>query len=105
MTLTKFAFIVKGPGYRPDEHRSVLDSGLFQSTIVGVSTLQQAEEIALELRASGLQLLELCGGFSVADAEFVQSLLDPEIPVGVVQYSAAQERKLTELFNGLQITR
>ncbi len=98
MNLTKFAFIVKGPGYRPDEHRSTLDSGLFQTIIVGVSTLQQAGEIAVELRASGLQLLELCGGFSVTDAEFVQSLLDPDILVGVVQYSASQERKLTELF-------
>jgi phosphoribosylformylglycinamidine (FGAM) synthase-like amidotransferase family enzyme len=98
MPLTHFAFIVKGPGYDPKIHRAALDSAQFHTVVVGVSTILEASQVAIELCASGSELIELCGGFSAADAEQIQTRVGPDILVGVVRYSEEQERKLTEMF-------
>jgi Family of unknown function (DUF6506) len=99
MPLTHFAFIVKGPGYDPKIHRAALDSTQFQTVVVGVSTVLEATQVAVELRETGSQLIELCGGFSVTDADQIQTRVGPDILVGVVRYSEEQERKLIEMFN------
>jgi Family of unknown function (DUF6506) len=98
MPLTHFAFIVKGPGYDPKVHRASLDSAQFQTVIVGVSNLIEAIQIAVELRNAGSQLIELCGGFSGADADEIQTRVGPNILVGVVRYSEEQEQQLTAMF-------
>lgn len=99
MPLTHFAFIVKGPGYDSKTHRASLDSAQFHTVVVGVSTVLEASQVATELCASGSQLIELCGGFSGADADHIQTRVGPNVLVGVVRYSAAQERRLVEMFN------
>jgi phosphoribosylformylglycinamidine (FGAM) synthase-like amidotransferase family enzyme len=99
MPLTHFAFIFKGPGYDPKIHRAALDSAQFHTVVVGVSNLTEAAQVAVELRETGSQLIELCGGFSAADADQIQTRLGPDILVGVVRYSEEQERKLTEMFS------
>jgi hypothetical protein len=99
MPLTHFAFIVKGPGYAPKIHRTSLDSTQFHTVVVGVSTVLEAIQVAIELSESGSQLIELCGGFSGTDADAIQARVGPDILVGVVRYSEEQERKLVEMFN------
>jgi Family of unknown function (DUF6506) len=99
MPLTHFAFIVKGPGYDPKVHRASLDSAQFHTVVVGVSTVLEAAKVAVELRETGSQLIELCGGFSAANADQIQARVGPDILVGVVRYSEEQERKLAEMFN------
>jgi Family of unknown function (DUF6506) len=99
MPLTHFAFIVKGPGYDPKIHRASLDSAQFHTVVVGVSTVLEASQVAIELCETGSQLIELCGGFSGADADQIQTRVGPDILVGVVRYSEEQERKLIEMFN------
>jgi Family of unknown function (DUF6506) len=99
MPLTQFAFIVKGPGYDPKTHRTSLDSAQFHTVVVGVSTVLEASQVAIELCESGSQLIELCGGFSGTDADQIQTRVGPNVLVGVVRYSEEQEGKLTEMFN------
>jgi Family of unknown function (DUF6506) len=89
MPLTHFAFIVKGPGYAPKIH----------TVVVGVSTVLEAIQVAIELSESGSQLIELCGGFSGTDADAIQARVGPNVLVGVVRYSEEQEGKLAEMFN------
>jgi Family of unknown function (DUF6506) len=98
MPLTHFAFIVKGPGYDPNVHRTALDSAQFHTVVIGVSSVLEAIQVAVELSESGSQLIELCGGFSGADADQIQTRVGPNILVGVVRYSEAQERRLTAMF-------
>jgi Family of unknown function (DUF6506) len=99
MPLAHFAFIVKGPGYDPKVHRASLGSAQFHTVVVGVSTVIEAIQVAIELYESGSQLIELCGGFSGADAEQIQTRVGPNMLVGVVRYSEEQERKLVEMFH------
>ena len=99
MPLTHFAFIVKGPGYDSKIHRASLDSAQFHTVVVGVSTVLEAGQVATELRDAGSQLIELCGGFSAADADHIQALVGSDILIGVVRYSEEQERKLVEMLN------
>ena len=99
MPLTHFAFIVKGPGYDSKIHRASLDSAQFHTVVVGVSTVLEAGQVATELRDAGSQLIELCGGFSAADADHIQARVGSDILIGVVRYSEEQERKLVEMLN------
>jgi Family of unknown function (DUF6506) len=98
MPLTHFAFIVKGPGYDPKIHRAALNSAQFQTVMVGVSNVTEAVQVAVELRETGSQLIELCGGFSGADADQIQTRVGADVLVGVVRYSEEQERKLMKMF-------
>jgi hypothetical protein len=94
--LTKFAFIVKAPGYQRDIHRAVLDSGRFATWVVGVSSVDDATAVVAELAAIGVQLIELCGGFTQEDRDFLQRGCD--IPIGRVTYDPAEEARLSALF-------
>jgi hypothetical protein len=94
-----FAFIVKGPGYDPKIHRASLDSAQFHTVVVGVSSVTEAAQVAVKLRETGSQMIELSGGFSGADADQIQTRVGPNVLVGVVRYSKEQERKLAEMFN------
>jgi hypothetical protein len=94
--LTKFGFIVKGPGYQHGVHRAVLDSGRFATWVVGVSCVVDATAVVAELAGLGVQLIELCGGFTHEERELLQGGCD--IPIGRVTYDAAEEARLSELF-------
>jgi Family of unknown function (DUF6506) len=100
MPLIHYAFIVKGTGYEPKTHRSVFDAPQFKTTFVGVSAIDEAKTVAAELAASGIQLIELCGGFTVDDCANVQTHIGESVMVGVVRYSPKQEAWLAETFAG-----
>jgi 2-keto-3-deoxy-6-phosphogluconate aldolase len=98
MPLTHFAFIVKGPGYLPSQHTADINSDTFHTRVVGVASLEDAVSVAQNLIASGVQLIELCGGFTEDDAATIRSKTDHKIPVGVVTYSEQQSKELERLF-------
>jgi hypothetical protein len=84
MTLSRYAFIVKGPGYDPAVHRASLASAQFSTTVIGVSTIEQCEAAAAKAVAAGVQLIELCGGFSRAELERVRRAIGGRIPLAGV---------------------
>lgn len=98
MPLSKFAMIIKGPGYAPEIHRACLASTCFSTAIVGVSSFEQALLAAQQLAQDGVQLIELCGGFSPEEAETLKAALTPRIPVGVVRYTDEEQAQLAALF-------
>jgi hypothetical protein len=98
MPLSQFVFIVKASGYSRDSHRAVLSSAHFRTVVVGVPDLHTAIDVAKELVLSGAQLIELCGGFTRTDAQYLRQQLHPRIPVGVVTYDAEQEAEIARLF-------
>jgi hypothetical protein len=99
MPLTRFAMIIRGPGYDPGRHRHVLDSGTFATTVACVASFEQALPVARELAESGIQLIELCGGFSPEQAAALGRHLGGRVPVGVVHYSEEEQRRLEGLFS------
>jgi hypothetical protein len=99
MPLSRFAFIVKGRGYSAAEHAAVLESSEFSTRVVGVSDCVAAEPVVRQLVADGVQLIELCGGFTPAEAQALRALVGGRVPIGVVVYSDEQAAELTRLFS------
>jgi hypothetical protein len=95
--MQRFGFIVRGPGYVPAQHRAVLDSGQFATLVVGVSSIEAATQASREMVAAGVQLIELCGGFSADDADAVRRAV-LGTPVGRVSYSPHEEEELSRMF-------
>ncbi|WP_316679514.1 DUF6506 family protein [Ralstonia chuxiongensis] len=91
MQLSRYAFIVKGPDYFPEQHTSELRSPKFSTRVVGVSDYQTALLIAEQLIADGIQLIELCGGFTESEAVELQLSTGKKIPIGVVKYDDVLE--------------
>ncbi len=98
MSLVKFAMIIKGPGYEPTVHRASLNSAEFSTTIVCVSNFDEAVSVAIELCQRGVQLIELCGGFTPEQASAIHRAVEMLVPVGVVRYSPDEQRHLAQLF-------
>ena len=94
MELKRYGFILKGPGYDPEEHRAVLDSGTFRTQVVGVSSTEQACLAAGHLADQGVQILELCGGFDQEAAARVLEALGGRIPLGRVGFDPEEARKV-----------
>jgi hypothetical protein len=59
MALTKFGFIVTG-----DHFVQYQGTDAFAMKVVGVRDPSEGVEVAKEMVAEGIQLIELCGGFS-----------------------------------------
>jgi hypothetical protein len=98
MMLTSFGFIVKAPGYSALQHHAQLLSEKFSTRVVGVADLAEAIWAARNLIAEGVQLIELCGGFSESDRTELENQTGHEVPVGVVVYNPTQEAELVKLF-------
>lgn len=98
MALTRFGFIVTGTGLDPARHRQVMASGEFQMTTVGVATVDQALPVACDLVDSGVQLLELCGGFGPVGTARVLEAIGHRVPVGAVGYGPESIDAMAALF-------
>jgi Family of unknown function (DUF6506) len=99
MPLSRFAFIVKGPGYSAcKEHTAEVSSELFTTYVVGVSNLPSAILAAQQLVLKGTQLIELCGAFSESEATEIRDQTENKIPIGVVAYGEEQTQELERLF-------
>jgi hypothetical protein len=86
MQISRYAFIVKGPDYFPEQHTSEIRSPQFSTRIVGVSDYRTALLTAEQLIADGIQLIELCGGFTESEAVELRLSTGKRIPIGVVKY-------------------
>jgi hypothetical protein len=79
------AFVVLSPGADPDEHQVVLSTPAFDLTVVAVPDYTAAIQAAKRLLQSGIETIELCGGFGHGGvAQVCQAV--PEAHVGVVRF-------------------
>ncbi|MGF1770421.1 DUF6506 family protein [Enterovibrio makurazakiensis] len=92
--ISRYGFIIKSPDYQNDQHRSVIESPLFRSEILGVSSDEEAINAARQLITNGAQVVELCGGFGQESAEKIIARLDSDIPIGYVGFSEQEAEKL-----------
>lgn len=100
MALSRFGFIVSGPGLDPAQHTAHLRSTSFSATTVGVSTVEQACAVAVHLVADGVQLIELCGGFGPEGTACVLQATDHAVPIGSVGYGPESTAALHALLSG-----
>jgi len=93
MALTHFGFIVTG-----DDFVQQQGTPGFSMKVVGVSDPAQGIEVARQMVAEGIQLIELCGGFSPVWAGRIIEAIDYRVPVGVVAYGPESIDALHRLF-------
>lgn len=93
MALKKFGFIVTGDDF---EQRQGTEQ--FSMKVVGVSKPEQGVEAAKAMVAEGIQLIELCGGFSPVWAGKIIEAINYAVPVGVVAYGPESIDAMYRLF-------
>jgi hypothetical protein len=94
MALTKFGFIVTG-----DNFVQYQGTDKFSMKVVGVSHAREGIEAAKEMVSEGIQLIELCGGFSPVWAGAIIEAIEYAVPVGVVAYGPESIDGMFRLFS------
>ncbi|REE97144.1 DUF6506 family protein [Thermomonospora umbrina] len=85
---TSWAFIYGQPGADPTADRFVIERAGQRTTLVPVADEGQAAQVAVELVEEGVELIELCGGFTAVEAARVIEAVDGRVPVGHVAYAS-----------------
>ncbi|MCE9598918.1 MAG: DUF6506 family protein [Spirochaetia bacterium] len=93
MALTKFGFIVTG-----DNFVQTQGTEAFRMKVVGVKKAEQGIEVAKQMVQEGIQLIELCGGFSPVWAGKIIEAIEYKVPVGVVAYGPESIDSMYRLF-------
>jgi hypothetical protein len=94
MGLSRFGFIVTGDDFTQEQ-----GTELFSMKVVGVKEASQGIDVAKQMVAEGVQLIELCGGFSPVWAGKIIEAIDYAVPVGVVAYGPESIDSMHELFS------
>jgi Family of unknown function (DUF6506) len=93
MALTKFGFIVTGDTFV--QHQG---TEKFSMKVVGVTEASLGIQAAQDMVAEGIQLIELCGGFSPVWAGKIIEAIEYKVPVGVVAYGPESINAMFHLF-------
>lgn len=83
---SSWAYIYEHPGTDPVVDRRVIDRDGQRTALVPVPEASDAPAVARELVASGVELIELCGGFDVGTVARVVDAVDGTVPVGHVSF-------------------
>lgn len=79
------AYIVLTPGLNKNDHFTEIDSKDLTNYMVGVSSVEEACQVAKELVAKGIILIELCSGFDEEKASRVYNEIGGAVDVGLVK--------------------
>lgn len=94
MALERFGFIVTG-----DNFSQLQGTSTFSMKVVGIKSPEQGIEVAKQMVAEGIQLIELCGGFSPVWAGKIIEAINYAVPVGVVAYGPESIDSMHALFS------
>ncbi len=98
MSAHHWGFIFDGPGLDPKKDRMVIDRGGIRTVLVGVPSVSEAANTAVELVEESAQFLELCGGFGPAGAARVIEAVGDRVAVGFVSFGAESLSKIAAVF-------
>ena len=95
--MVNFAFLLMGP-YDPNKHRVRFESEGGTALMVGVSSLEEAADVARELGEAGIDLIEMCGAFGEGGAAKVGAAAGERVAVGYVVHDPSEDEKFARLF-------
>jgi len=93
--LRKYAFILLGKNYIPDEHNACFSGKSMDTYIFTVRSFQEAREKVLQLEKEGFGAIELCGAFGEQRARELVELTKRKIAIGYVTH----DKSLDEVFD------
>lgn len=91
----KFAYIIMG-NFDSKKDRNSIKGDVAQ--IVGVSSIEDACKVAIELYEDGIDCIELCGAFGEEGARKVMEATQNKLPIGYVAKLPEQAKLYKELF-------
>lgn len=99
MALKYWAYIFISPGFNPEQHTAEMSSPQCRYKTIGldINDKQKVIEIAKQLVAEGVQMIELCGGFGPLWIAKVSEAINSAIPVGSVAYGPEARQPLLDI--------
>lgn len=91
----KFAMIIMGNEYNPNEHKAKFETTSQITYICTINNWNMLKETIEYLQKEGVGAIELCGAFGKERAQEIVEMTNSEIAVGYVVH----EPKLDPLFN------
>ncbi len=96
--MKKFAFILMGGHYSPQEHQACFDTGKQVTYIVTVRDFEEAREAVKRLEAEGVGAVELCGAFGEERTKELIELTGNRIAIGYVTHLESQDGLFAAFF-------
>lgn len=98
MKTIKFASIVMGAGYDPNEQQAHFSNEWNDTYFYGVSDLTSACTLAKKLKEEGFQCIELCGAFGKEGAEQIIEATENKVAVGYSIHLQSQDTLFDSVF-------
>jgi hypothetical protein len=101
MALRHWAYIFISPGFDAVEHRATLESSScrFETVGIDINHKEQVLEVAKQLVAEGVQMIELCGGFGPQWIAKVSEAIQGAVPVGGVFYGPEARKPILDILS------
>lgn len=101
MALRYWAYIFLSPGFDAKDHVAVLESDSCRYKTIGIDMhhKEQVIDIAKQLVAEGVQLIELCGGFGPQWIARVSEAIQGVVPVGGVFYGPEARKPMLDILS------
>lgn len=99
MALHKWAYLYLSPGFTPDNSTSTVKVADCEFTAIGMDfdAKDRSIDLARDLVADGVQMIELCGGFGPLWIARISEAIDHAVPVGSVAYGPEARRPMLDL--------
>lgn len=94
----KFAFILCGAQYLPEEHHAEFNTTCGKSMVVTVRDFNEAVEVARNLEKDGVGAIELCGAFGEEQCRRIIECTGGRVAVGYVTHFPDQDTLFDSFF-------
>ncbi|MBU5484356.1 hypothetical protein KQI86_08445 [Clostridium sp. MSJ-11] len=95
----KFAFLLMGSHYNPEEHKACFETEKQITYIFTVRSFQEAYDKLSFLESEGVGAIELCGAFGEESAEKMIELTNNKIAIGYVTHKPEQDNLFEDFFS------
>ena len=95
----KFAFLLMGDHYNPEEHQACFETEKQISYIFTVRNFKEACDKLPFLESQGIGAIELCGAFGEEGAQRMIELTGNKIAIGYVTHRPEQDHLFSDFFS------
>lgn len=93
----KYVFIANVPGTTPDSYTASYENEESSTVVLGVSSMEMAEELVKKYNREGLDLIDFCGDFNNADIEQFAKHVTGDMRLTHADYFPEEMEKLNAL--------
>lgn len=97
----KFAFLLMGSQYNPEEHKACFETEGQITYIVTVRSFDEAFDKLLLLESEGVGAVELCGAFGEENAQKMIEMTHNKIAIGYVTHKSEQDSLFLNFFSNM----